>query len=100
MNFDQLPLIPDVNIFRAAMVSPETGSREVRKLVANGVIKPFRTPAGRTLLTTADGRRLCRSVRRKGPAEPWTNACTPAKMLSRSVATRSRTRCEAWIKPY
>jgi hypothetical protein len=62
VNFDQLPLIPDVNIFRAAMVSPETGSREVQKLVARGTIKPFRTPAGRTLLTTADGRRIFESL--------------------------------------
>lgn len=66
MSFDELPVIPDGNLYRAAMVSRDCGEREMQRLAAAGAIQPVRTPTGRTLLTPADGRRVFESLSRRG----------------------------------
>jgi hypothetical protein len=58
MSFDQRLLIPDVSVFRAALVSPEHGGREINRLAAAGEINPTRTATRRTLLTIGDARRV------------------------------------------
>jgi hypothetical protein len=66
MSFDELPVIPDGNVYRVAMVSRDCGEREMHRLAAIGEIQPVRTPTGRTLLTPADGRRLFESLCQRG----------------------------------
>ena len=56
MTFDQIPIIPAGNIYRAAHVSSTRGDRELRRLAAERVINPMKTPTGRVLLTPPDGK--------------------------------------------
>ena len=56
-NFNDLPLIPHIHIFRAGGVSDTYGNRRLQECVDAGLVKrPCRTVTGRTLLTPTDGR--------------------------------------------
>lgn len=62
MSFDQMPIIPASNVFRAAMVSAERGNRAVKELIESRAIEPTITPTGRWLFTLADGRRVFEKI--------------------------------------
>lgn len=56
-NFDDLPLIPHIQIIRAGGVSDTYGNRRLQECIDAGIVKwPCRTVTGRTLLTPPDGR--------------------------------------------
>lgn len=62
MDFDAIPMIPSVAIYKAANVSPTRGDRKVRELEAAGIVKPVRTPTGRIVFTPPDGRRVFEAI--------------------------------------
>jgi hypothetical protein len=62
MNFDELPLIPAGNVYRAARVSGDCGERKLEALTKSGAIKPVVTPTGRTLLSPRDGKRVFEAI--------------------------------------
>lgn len=62
MNFDDLPVISDITLFKAAHISRERGDKELQKLLSDGLICPVRTPTNRVLLTPSDARRVYESL--------------------------------------
>lgn len=62
MNFEDLPVISDITLFKAAHISRERGDKELQKLVSDGLIRPVRTPTNRVLLTPSDARRVYESL--------------------------------------
>lgn len=64
MSFDEIPVIPVANIYRAAMVSTTRGDRVLRELYAQQKVTPIKTPTGRIVLSPTDGRTVYEALTR------------------------------------
>ncbi len=62
MSFEDIPLIPAGNIYRAALVSGDRGERALKELAGVGAIAPTITPTGRTLLSPVDAKRVFEAI--------------------------------------
>ncbi len=54
MNIRIIPIVSDLRIIEAAHVSRERGRSRIKEMERQGLIKPLRTPTGRTLLSFED----------------------------------------------
>ena len=55
------PMISDLRVYEAANIHRDTGRKQLKKLEAQGIISPRRTPTGRKLLSIDDAERLANS---------------------------------------
>jgi hypothetical protein len=62
LSIRQAKIVPDLRVYSTENVSREHGRKRLKELQEQGLVKPLRTPTGRTLLSFEDAERLAAAL--------------------------------------